>query len=378
MRSTIDSNIRAGVATCSVVAAVLLAGCTSGASASTDNTPSPARQSSKDNVTVRIVSTVFLRRYVNGEGRVVRIDQGGDTVSEGQAYAMLIALAADDSTTFLRVWAWSKDNLLQPDGLLASSWDNGAVVDAHSASDADLDIARALLLASARWHSPSLEVAGRRYAEAILTNETVTVGSERILVAGPWARSAPYWVDPSYFDPTTYALLAVHTGTLDWRALSQSSAAILSSTTDGGTRLPANWASVDSSGAASSSGPPGGGPTVYGYDAFRVIVRQSEDCAPSGGHQLVDRLAPLVARTARVGGGDTFNLDATSATDGDNPVLLIAAAASAASEGHSASRDRYLHEAQSDAERSPSYFLDAWVALGWILLTTPLLGGCAA
>ena len=38
----------------------------------------------------------FLHRYVSPSGAVVRTDQGGDTVSEGQGYAMLLAYAADD------------------------------------------------------------------------------------------------------------------------------------------------------------------------------------------------------------------------------------------------------------------------------------------
>ncbi|MBV8429650.1 MAG: hypothetical protein JO244_00690, partial [Solirubrobacterales bacterium] len=33
----------------------------------------------------------FLDRYVLPDGRVERIDQGGDTVGEGQAYGMLLA-----------------------------------------------------------------------------------------------------------------------------------------------------------------------------------------------------------------------------------------------------------------------------------------------
>jgi endoglucanase len=33
----------------------------------------------------------FLDHYVEGDGRVVRRDEGGDVVSEGQAYGMLIA-----------------------------------------------------------------------------------------------------------------------------------------------------------------------------------------------------------------------------------------------------------------------------------------------
>ena len=35
----------------------------------------------------------FFDRYLQPSGRIARTDQGGDTVSEGQAYAMLLAAA---------------------------------------------------------------------------------------------------------------------------------------------------------------------------------------------------------------------------------------------------------------------------------------------
>ena len=45
-----------------------------------------------------IAAQRFLRRYVMPDGRVSRIDQGGDTVGEGQAYGMLMAAAIGDES----------------------------------------------------------------------------------------------------------------------------------------------------------------------------------------------------------------------------------------------------------------------------------------
>jgi endoglucanase len=44
----------------------------------------------------------FLTRYVTADGQVVRRDQGGDTVSEGQAYAMLLTATSGDRDRFRR------------------------------------------------------------------------------------------------------------------------------------------------------------------------------------------------------------------------------------------------------------------------------------
>ena len=66
-----------------IVASVLVTLTACGSS--TSSSPPPAQPN------VMRAGQFFLRRYVDGDGRVVRRDQGGDTVSEGQAYGMLIA-----------------------------------------------------------------------------------------------------------------------------------------------------------------------------------------------------------------------------------------------------------------------------------------------
>src|SRR3954469_17661364 len=77
----------------------------------------------------------FLDRFVAGDGRVVRHDEGGDTVSEGQGYAMLLAVRDGDEARFNRVWRWTKTNLQRDDGLFSWRWQNGQVADESPAAD---------------------------------------------------------------------------------------------------------------------------------------------------------------------------------------------------------------------------------------------------
>ena len=53
----------------------------------------------------------YRSRFIAPDGRVVRPEHGNDTVSEGQAYAMLRAAWMDDQATFDRVWHWTKERL---------------------------------------------------------------------------------------------------------------------------------------------------------------------------------------------------------------------------------------------------------------------------
>jgi endo-1,4-beta-D-glucanase Y len=322
-------------------------------------------------------ATVFLHRYVDADGRVVRIDQGGDTVSEGQAYALLLDVATDRRAQFATVWNWSKANLMQPDGLLAYHWQAGRVVDRDPASDADLDIARALVLAGSRWHDRTFGSEGRTYAQAILTNETMTLDGRLWLVAGPWARTSPYYLDPSYFDPGSFALLGSATHDPSWSRLAASSAVAVAEDTAGGTRLPSDWATVSTSGQVQSSAPPTGGATVYGYDAFRTLVRQTDACTSGPVRRLDAKLLPLAARTASAADrADDYNPDGTPSETGDNPLMLVAAAGAAAAAGDDRARDAYLDQAAGLEKSDGSYYFDAWVALGRYLLTTSILSGC--
>src|SRR5678816_3951769 len=85
--------------------------------------------------------------YVSGDGSVL---------SETQAYALLRAVWSDDRAAFDRIWTWTAEHLIQRDGLPAWLWRNGSIVDQHSATDADTDMALALLMAGKRWNDPNL------------------------------------------------------------------------------------------------------------------------------------------------------------------------------------------------------------------------------
>ena len=183
-------------------AAYLAAGCggSSGSSDETSNAPALDRKA-------EAASRRFLDKYVAGDGRVQRLDQGGDTVGEGQAYGMLIAVAIGDQQRFDSIWNWAKDNIRRPDGLLSFLWKDGKVADPEAASDADVDATRALLAASCRFKKSGYKQEALDLGKAILDHETSSFQGSPVLVAGPWARKDPITLNPSYFSPATFAAL---------------------------------------------------------------------------------------------------------------------------------------------------------------------------
>jgi endoglucanase len=336
----------------------------------TRNDPSPATSYPAIPPAVVVDARDFLDRYVAADGRVVRLDQGGDTVSEGQSYAMLLAVAVDDRQTFERVWAWTRRHLERDDGLLSWHWEHGKVVDPQPAADADLDAAWALALAARRWRSARFGAQSARLVRSSAALETSTMpDGDPVVVPGPWAQERQRSGDdlvlnPSYSSPVGEAVL-VEAGYLAPAASEARLAtmrALIAATVDRGD-LPTDWLMVSPGGARGIVGPDDHRAGRYGWDAVRVPIRLAASCVEAD-RALAARMAPALL----VGGGRP--------TMGDHPARLVAAASAAAAAGHSERAAALLDQASRGQAEAPTYYGGALVALGRALLMTDRLGGC--
>jgi endo-1,4-beta-D-glucanase Y len=353
-----------------LVASVSASGC--GAMSS----PDAYRAARLSPAAATIPAARFIARYVTSDGRVVRHDQGGDIVSEGQAYGMLIAEIAGKPTLMRAIWSWTEAHLGRPDGLFAwHATGAGQIEDPQSATDADVLIAYALL----RYQGPdqtALHGAGRRVAHAVLAHESVALADgDRLPVAGPWARlTSPPVVDPSYLMPGVFVALARLTGDGSWNGAATAAVRSVAGLTGGGARLPSDWAQLSAGRLVPIAEPGGGAGVQYGLDAMRVPIWFATGC-DHGARRLAASWWRGVLRSNGRSAQTALSLTGASINPQSSPVALLAAAAAATAAGDRSAANELRIQADSLALRTPTYYGDAWAALAPALLDGAL-GPC--
>lgn len=218
----------------------------------------------------------YKAAFITDNGRVIDTGNGMISHSEGQGYAMLLAVAANDRPTFDRLWGWTRANIMvRDDQLLAWRWDPArrpAIADINDASDGDILIAWALAEASEFWSDVSLKVAARRIAVEIgrkLVIYKTKFGALLLpAVSGFAAEDRPdgpvvnlsYWVFPAF------ARLPLVAPEIDWRGIVQSGLDTLKAARFGADGLPPEWVSLKGGVAR----PADGFPHQFGYNAIRI------------------------------------------------------------------------------------------------------------
>jgi endoglucanase len=334
----------------------------------------PTGSGGRTNSAVTSAARRFLAAYVDPSGRVVRRDQGGDTVSEGQSYALLLAQVAGDYGALRRVWRWTAAHLQRRDGLLASHADAVHVIDPQPASDADVVTAWALARAggpaAAEHHREA-----RRISAAALAHETVRVRGRPVLAAGPWATGSPASLNPSYWAVPAFTDLGRATGDKRWAALAAGSVSDARGLSGDGRTLPPDWARLDGTRMSPTPSPNGQPAAVqYGPDAQRLVVWLASSCDPAARRLAAGWWRRLSSGTTAEALALTPNGRVVAA--GPSPLALVAAAAAARAAGQTSARDRLLNRAGAVERSSPSYYGAAWVALGRALLQGDMLIAC--
>jgi endoglucanase len=217
----------------------------------------------------------FKARFVQPEGRVVDTGNRGISHSEGQGFAMVMAVANNDRATFDKLWTWTDRNLSRPDTrLFVWRYDPNAVnpvSDQNNATDGDLMIAWALLRAQARWSAPAYGRASLLIRQAILTRLAVHQGDRTLLAPGEtgFVRTDSLTVNPSYAVMPALDAFAAAEPRSQWPLVRDQSLKLLRDAKFGAFNLPTDWVRVDQAGGLWSEPDK---PAQFGFDAVRTAL----------------------------------------------------------------------------------------------------------
>jgi hypothetical protein len=358
------------------------------------------------NEDVQTIYTQWKNDTVTSDGakgfrRVKRPKEPGldvnSTVSEGIGYGMLIAVYMDDQALFDDLWQYEQTQIDGRYGLM--NWyikaDGSGPADNPSgvgpATDADEDMAYALIMADKQWGG-QLKALKKNYLDIAKAQMSAVWNNEIYnfiyLRAGPWADSSN--LNISYFAPSYYKVFATidKTPTSDWTKVTDTMYTVLNASLNNGNinngLVPA-WCDSNGKPNGGAFGPTGGpSPTNYQYDSCRTPFRVGLDWCLNGD----TRAQAYVAKTSgffsgTVGGAtkivDGYKLDGTPQPQyqtGANALIQSAAFVGTAGVGAMSSstyqtfvNDAYGVLVTGKAVIGGTYYDDSWMVMSLLMMT---------
>lgn len=228
----------------------------------------PASNAAKFSSAIAKAYAVWTKNFVQND-HVVAPEQNGTITSEALGYGMMIAAAMGDKTAFDKFYGYVKSNL--SGGLM--NWKNGG---SGSATDADEDIAYALLMANQQWPAGGYKAGADAMISAIASQDIVN----NAVSGGSQFKSV---FNPSYFAPAWYRSFGASFSSVTTTTYGLVNANVSAPTAG----IPTDWGNLSdgkptaagSANVTSEISDPSG---AMGYDAARVPWRLGLDACLGG------------------------------------------------------------------------------------------------
>ena len=235
----------------------------------------------------------YKEYYMTKDGRIMDPKKNHITTSEGQSYMMLRSLLMDDRQTFDLVYIWSKNNLQRKDGLFSWLWGESPsgdykILDVNSASDADVDIAFALILAYEKWGDIKYLNNAKPLVDSIWINEIREINGHQILMPGAiQACCEKVEINPSYFSPYAFKVFQKYDPNHNWDKVVDSSYYLLNLVCEkSSVGLPPDWFVLQNNQILLEDSR-----SDFSYDAIRVFPRIFLDYKITGDKRALAILA---------------------------------------------------------------------------------------
>lgn len=254
-------------------------------------------------------------------GTVTDPERGGLTTSEGQSYALLRSVWSNDPQEFEIVWSWTKLHLQgKKEKVFAWKW-HGRVIDSNNASDADTDIALALILASRRFKKGKYEQEALLVLQSLWDTSVKQINGQYYMTAGNWAKAGkPTVIHVGYLAPGAYETFAGVDFKHPWKRVVFSSYELIRTLlSDKNAKVLPEEVRLDDSGKILKL------PGHFGYDLTPLFFRVALDKVwfhrreSQLRRDLVGQMKSLWQRDGRI--FDSYDLSGNSLSGGENPSL---------------------------------------------------------
>jgi Endoglucanase Y len=208
-------------------------------------------------------------------GKVIRPENANDTISEGIAYGMLIAVNMNDQTLFDSLWGTWKSNSAVGSlmtwclGSGGSATGTPCATSGGTATDADEDAAYALLMAGKLWGG-TYNLAAVTMIGNIWIYDIDGAGTKLPKGGSQYGSPAAAATSPSYFAPSYYRAFAAADSAHDWNGVATAVYGVIGGTISGSNGLIPAWCSNSCTAAASNGAPTD---VDYQYDSHRIPMR---------------------------------------------------------------------------------------------------------
>ena len=214
--------------------------------------------------------------FVRGD-KVIRPEHQNDTISEGIAYGMLIAVNMNDKDLFDSLYGFWKNHPASTTSLMTSCVPGGppdgtgppCALSGGSATGADEDAAYALLMADKAWGG-TYKAAALTMINDIWANDIDSAGSKLPKGGSGYGSPVSAVTSPSYFAPAFYRAFAAVDGAHDWAGVIAAVYDVIGGAIAGSNGLIPAWCSATCTAPGSN-----GWPTDpdYQYDSHRIPMR---------------------------------------------------------------------------------------------------------
>jgi endoglucanase len=296
------------------------------------------------------------------EGYRVTCEGQDETRVEAIGFGTILAAYYGDKEVFDGLFSFYQSKRTKnANNMMAWNVSCSGINDPGSASDGDIDVAFALVVAYNQWGGVYLEKA--REVIQVIKNSVVTKCDSLLVLAPGYSKESdigPMWggcdlTDIQYYTPAFFRVFAEVSGDNDWNKLADDSYTILNAGANPETGLVPDWQSV--------SGIPGGNSNripYFHYDACRVPWRIAIDYLWNGNKPAGNwctKVSDWAYKTGPTNIKDGYNLDGTGNNQGNHNSAFVGGFAVSAMCNSQAVADAFGKEMTSDRLGDEHWFI---------------------